>query len=83
MYKGFKIIINTAAGRRRYMQHIVPIILSCDIIDRYDIWVNTYNGADIAFFKKLAEEFPKVNLVWQPDRIVDGIKSINAFYLST
>lgn len=80
MYKGFKIIINTAAGRRRYMQHLVPIILSCDIIDRYDIWVNTYNGADIAFFKKLAEEFPKVNLVWQPDRIVDGIKSINAFY---
>ncbi len=80
MYRDYKIIINTAAGRRRYMQHLVPIILSCDIIDRYDIWVNTYNGADIAFFKALAEEFPKVNLVWQPDGIVNGIKSINAFY---
>lgn len=80
MYRGYKIIVNTAAGRRRYMQHLVPNILSSDVVDRYDIWVNTYNGADIAFFKKLAEEFPKVNLVWQPDGIVDGIKSINAFY---
>lgn len=80
MYQNYKIVVNTAAGRRRYMQYLVPLILSNDIVDRYDIWVNTYNGADIAFFKKLAEKFPKVNLVWQPDGIVDGIKSINAFY---
>lgn len=80
MYRGYKIVANTAAGRRRYMQYLVPLVLACDEIDRYDIWVNTHNGADIEFFRKLAEEFPKVNLVWQPDGIVDGINSINALY---
>ncbi len=80
MYKGYRIIINTAAGRRRYMQYLVPVIMGCEIVDRYDIWVNTYNGTDIEFFRRLAAEFPKVNLVWQPDGVVDGIKSINAFY---
>lgn len=80
MYRGYKIVANTAAGRRRYMQYLVPLVLACDEIDRYDIWINTHNGADIEFFKRLAEEFPKVNLVWQPDGLVDGIRSINAFY---
>lgn len=80
MYRGHKIVINTAAGRRRYMQYLVPTILACDIVDRYDVWVNTLNGTDIEFFRRLAAEFPKINLVWQPDGVVDGIKSINAFY---
>lgn len=80
MYRNYKIVANTAAGRRRYMQYLVPQVIACDMIDRYDIWINTHNCADIEFFKKLAEEFPKINLVWQPDMLVDGINSINAFY---
>lgn len=80
MYKNRKIIVNTAAGRRRYMQYLIPFVVASDIVDRYDIWVNTHNGADIEFFKKCAEKFSKINLVWQPDGLVDGIKSINAFY---
>lgn len=80
MYNNFKIVVNTAAGRRRYMQYLVPPIINSDIVDRYDIWINTNNGADIEFFKQLANHYPKVNLVWQPDGILNGIKSINAFY---
>ena len=80
MYKNYRIVVNTAAGRRRYMQYLIPYIVSSDIVDRYDIWVNTHNGADIEFFKRIAEKFPKVNLVWQPDGVVNGNKSINAFY---
>lgn len=80
MYQNFKIVVNTAAGRRRYMQYLVPPIIEADIVDRYDIWVNTHNMVDIEFFKQLAEKYPKVNLVWQPDGIVNGIASINAFY---
>lgn len=80
MYKGYKIIVNTAAGRRRYMQYLVPFVLASDIVDRYDIWINTHNGADIEFFKQLAAKYPVVNLVWQPDGYVSGNKSINAFY---
>ena len=80
MYRGYKIIANTAAGRRRYMQYLVPFVIASDVIDRYDIWINTHNGADIEFFKQLAEKFQKINLVWQPDGVVNGISSINAFY---
>lgn len=80
MYKNYKIVVNTAAGRRRYMQYLIPFIVASDIVDRYDIWVNTHNGADIEFFKKFAEKYPVINLVWQPDGVVNGIASINAFY---
>lgn len=80
MYKNYRVVVNTAAGRRRYMQYLIPYIVSSDIVDRYDIWVNTHNGADIEFFKQVAAKFPVVNLVWQPDGVVNGNASINAFY---
>lgn len=80
MYKNYKVVVNTAAGRRRYMQYLIPYIVSSPIVDRYDIWINTHNGADIEFFKQIAHRFPVVNLVWQPDGVVNGNESINAFY---
>lgn len=80
MYRNYKVIVNTAAGRRRYMQYLIPYIVSCPYVDRYDIWINTHNGADIEFFRQVAAKFPLVNLVWQPDGMVNGNKTINAFY---
>ena len=80
MYKDYKVVVNTAAGRRRYMQYLIPFIVASDIVDRYDIWVNTHNMADIEFFKRVAEKYPVINLVWQPEGVVNGIASINAFY---
>lgn len=82
MYKGYKIVVNTAAGRRRYMRFLVPQVLTAEIVDRYDIWINTHDILDIEFFKELAKKYDKVNLVWQPDGVVDGISTINAFYRS-
>lgn len=81
MYKNYKVVVNTAAGRRRYMQYLIPYVIACDIVDRYDLWVNTMNRQDIEFFKLLAIKYPKINLVWQPEGIINGNKSINAFYL--
>lgn len=80
MYKNFKVIVNTAAGRRRYMQYLIPQVLACEIVDRYDLWLNTTNKQDLEFFKILAKKYPKINLVWQPDGVINGNKSINAFY---
>lgn len=76
----YKVICNTAAGRRRYMQYLIPQIISSEIVDRYDIWVNTTDKQDIEFFKLVSAKYPKVNLVEQPDGVVNGIASINAFY---
>ena len=80
MFESYKIVVNTAAGRRRYMQYLVPQVLACNIVDRYDLWVNTMNIQDVEFFRQIAQKYPKINLIWQPDGIVDGNKSINAFY---
>lgn len=80
MYRNYKIVCLTPAGRRRYMQYLIPQIISSEIIDRYDIWVNTMDKADIYFFKKLAEKYNVINLIWQPDGKVDGNRTINAFY---
>ena len=82
MYKNYKVVVNTAAGRRRYMQYLIPYIVACPYVDRYDIWVNTHNGADIEFFKLMAKRFPVINLVWQPEGVVNGNASINVFYKS-
>ena len=75
MYKDYKVIVNTAAGRRRYMQYLIPQVLACGIVDRYDLWLNTTNKQDLEFFKILAKKYPKINLVWQPDGIINGNKS--------
>ena len=50
MYSGYKVVVNTAAGRRRYMRCLLPFVLSSPIVDRYDIWVNTLDKLDTAFF---------------------------------
>lgn len=82
MYQNYKVVVVTAAGRRRYMQYLIPYVVSCSLVDRYDMWINTHNGADIAFFEQVASQFPIVHLVWQPEGIVNGNASINAFYRS-
>lgn len=80
MLNNFQVICNTAAGRRRYMQYLIPQVVSCPIIDRYDIWINTIDKEDIEFFRQIAKAFPKIALIWQPDGVIDGNNSINAFY---
>lgn len=80
MYQGYTIVCCTAAGRMRYMQYIFPYVLASEIVDRYDIWVNTTNMVDIEYFKLISQRYPKVRLVWQPDGWCDGIATINAFY---
>ncbi len=62
------------------MQYLIPQVICSDIVDRYDIWVNTLDKKDIVFFELLAGKYDKINLVWQPDNLIDGIHSINAFY---
>lgn len=81
MFNDYKIVCVTAAGRRRYMQYLVPQVLASPIVDRYDIWVHTMDLCDIEFFKSLESHFSqKVRLVWQPEHTINGLSSINSFY---
>lgn len=80
MYKGYKVVVNTAVGRRRYLKLLLPQVLVSDIVDQYDLWVNTLDKLDIAFFEKMAEKYPKLNLIWQPEGVINGIYSMAPFY---
>ena len=80
MYKGYKIVCVTPAGRRRYMRLLAPQILASPLVDRYDVWVNTEVPRDLAFFDALAKIDPRVRLVAQPDGTVKQDKSIAAFH---
>ena len=80
MYKGFQIVCATPAGRRRYMKLLAPYLLSSELVDRWDIWVNTVDEGDINFFEELGKKFEKVNLVRNPEGQVNGNASINWFY---
>jgi hypothetical protein len=80
MFEGHRVVAVTPAGRRRYMELLVPQILSCGLVDRYDIWVNTADPADLAFFEGLAAKYDRVRLVPQPDGKAPGVSAIHAFH---
>ena len=80
MYKDYKIVCVTPAGRRRYMRLLAPQILASPLVDRYDVWVNTEAPRDLAFFDALAKIDPRVRLVAQPDSAVNESFSIGAFH---
>ncbi|MFA6677398.1 MAG: hypothetical protein WCS34_07385 [Bacteroidales bacterium] len=80
MYQDYKIVCTIASGRRKYMQYLMPQLLENNVVDRYDLWINTLDLLDIEFFKELDKRYPKINLVLQPEMNVSGISSINSFY---
>ena len=80
MYKGFRVICVTPAGRRRYMKLLAPYILSAAEVDRWDVWVNTADADDIQFIDNLASEFDKVNPIRKEDGVINGFKTIGWFF---
>ena len=80
MFEGYRVVAVTPAGRRRYMELLVPQILGCPLVDRYDIWVNTADPADLAFLEGLAEKYDRVRLVAQPDGKPAGVRAIHGFH---
>lgn len=59
MKGNYKIVVNTAAGRRRYLQYLIPFVVSNELVDRYDLWVNTTDKLDICFWKKCQRNIRK------------------------
>jgi hypothetical protein len=69
------------------MKLLAPQVLACDLVDRYDIWVNTADQADLAFLHALPQLDPKrpdrVRLVAQPDGKEPGWGAIHGFHRTT
>jgi hypothetical protein len=80
MRDSHRIVCVTPAGRRRYLRLLVPYVLACPQVDRYDLWVNTPDEADIAFMEAVAGIDERIRLVRLPEGREPGPQSIGAFW---
>jgi hypothetical protein len=70
----------TPAGRRRYLRLLIPYVLACPWVDRYDLWVNTPDDADLAFMEAVAGIDDRIRLVPLPEGKTPGAAAIHAFW---
>jgi hypothetical protein len=80
MFEGYRVVCVTPAGRRRYLKLLVPQILASDLVDRYDLWVNTADAGEIAFMEALMRLDDRVRMVPQPDGEEPGWGAIRGFF---
>lgn len=58
MNKNHKIVVVTPAGRKKYMEVLLPQILKQrDFVDEYHLWVNTKNPEDLQYLDQLGEDY--------------------------
>lgn len=55
-----KVVVVTPAGRRAYLEMLIPQILDLrPIVDEYHLWVNTTVPEDIEYMESMAKKHPK------------------------
>lgn len=71
MFDGMNIVMVTPAGRKRYLEILLPYILRLrPILDEYRLWVNTTNDNDINYMKSLNVLYPDfIKLEFLPEGI--------------
>ena len=65
MYKNYKIVICTPAGRERYLSIFKKFIyrkIADGLISEWQLWANTKNTSDLAYLESMAAENPKVKI---------------------
>jgi hypothetical protein len=59
MFQGRKVVSVTPAGRKKYLEILVPYLLdNRHLIDEHRFWVNTTNPEDIAYMESLQRDYP-------------------------
>ncbi len=59
MLNGYRVVSITPAGRRKYLEILVPYLLdNMDVIDEHHFWVNTQVPEDIEYLLNLQNKYP-------------------------
>jgi hypothetical protein len=59
MFENKKIVVVTPAGRKKYLELLIPYVLKLrDVVDEYRLWVNTDDKDDIDYMKFISEQYP-------------------------
>lgn len=81
MYENRRVVVVTPAGRARYMQLLEPNVFRSELVDRWDIWLNTSQPEDIKWIRALQRRRPdKVNIVLVSGMEQDIIRNIAKFW---
>lgn len=83
MHRNRGVVVVTPAGRRRYLDLLVPQVLAFKgVVDEYRLWLNTADPDDLAYCESLAAAHPDfIRLDRLPDGVaVDGNMSIHHFF---
>lgn len=83
MYKGYKIICVTPAGRRRFLDILSKYTLNLrHIIDEHHLWLNTNDQEDIAYIQQLEKRYPDFFKVILPtvEKVANHYHTINQFF---
>lgn len=59
-YRGLKVVVVTPAGRRRYLELLIPQVLGFGVVDEYQLWVNTDDKHDIAYMESVQSDIVKL-----------------------
>lgn len=81
MFKNFKIVVITPAGRKRYLEILFPYIYrDKGLIDEYHLWVNTSTISDIKYIESLYKHFPNFVKLIYGNIEPNGSLSVYQFY---
>jgi hypothetical protein len=83
MFDNYRIVAVTPAGRRRYLEILIPQILALrPYIDEYRLWVNTTDAHDIAYMEAVAAKYSDfIKLERLPQSVpVNGNLTIRHFF---
>jgi hypothetical protein len=81
MYRDYKIVIVIPAGRKRYLEVLIPKILTyASIVDEYRFWINTTNDEDIEYIKHKQQEYALLFTLEHLKVPFNGNNSIYSFF---
>lgn len=74
-----KLIVVTPAGRKKYLNLLVPRIVNDPSISEWHLWDNCRTEDDRAYIQALAKQHQKIKII-REERVDGSNSSINSFY---
>jgi hypothetical protein len=80
MFKNYRVVSVTPAGRRQYLEVLVPYLLrNKHLIDEHRFWLNTVNPKDIDYIYRVTKDHSLFKIV-KPKTHPQGIDTICTFF---
>lgn len=79
-WRGYRVVVVTPAGRKRYLELLFPQILNYQIVDEYQLWKNTTDEQDLEYMDSLQTQYPDFVKTKTCGVPINGNSSIHYFF---